>query len=1074
MSTTGTTAAGIATTSNEKTSNKNHQAAASKNPSSSTTTMTDTFTSMTTSSIAAAVPPPSVSTKASSSSSSSKHSKTNNKSSPKSITQQQQQPPSSSKRTFPSSSSKSNHTATTTTTTTTISTHSLYNLTLLDPPKYGWCASGGIISLLEPHEHARRTSTKLRYEEEQKEFVRRKKRARQRELAGERRKRMKEKQSSSSSSSESKIHDVEVKQEERMKEVVLTKQVDEKEKKREAAEKQGTVEKNIMTRQEEEEKNGTKNHPKKLNTSSQDKMESNDKLKTTATTTTTSGTTNLTTSNLAMETARIMMGLGGGVHSVLPTTTPSLPSNTSSTSPTTAGLPIPTNIPNNDNMTSPEQTATIAAMVPPSELLLTTASMEQTATMNTGNAAITKKNTSLQMEVNKDDISTLKLLTTTSTNIDLKIENEDTTTFVLSSNEKETISSSSKKSVTVDDDSLVSTKPMTDGAELSNVPKSSQDASSMLLLATSSQQQQQQQQQQLKPSVQQPLSSLEVTTATTTAATTITTTSSSPEKLHPKIKTRNQGTKIPSTKGIKRSKKKRKLVEVLEFHALIEEEVGINDDDVLSERKIVDDKDSTVTGSNNNEELGKGSDCVNDEKEIQMIEEGSKQEDIVKGSNEKDTDLKASNMDQDDLKDPKSSSSHSNETKNRIVKLDPFVYHRGRDGQEHRDKNTGELCCPTDPTDTNHDWDEPNLKFKVNICFPLVDTDDLYMSDDDRGGKDKEHPSNSMNPIDLNEDFRVQSSTNPTTDKDATTAHPNPPVRRYARRSCQTKHTKKLESMLQKRLKREAKIKALPHLEETIDWDLSDPTLRTPLVYASDVAAEYGLSLNQTLDLARSIQEQIDAFVRSTIHYKIPISKEDPFLNPRSEGVFNPPEFKFPKILHGGHGATNIVPKKKDIQSRVSDDDNDDTESSEVENEKEQQTARKSSKNSSGRRKSGGTNRNSTTKNRSGGNRKKSGAPVVKHSRGYGPLPFDQIKKHDPSNFGVGKEYAEELIDRLSKATKEKIAKLKSEDGGSEPYVVRNHNCHICHTRKPECLIFPCGNERHAYCDLHTCVSETF
>jgi hypothetical protein len=58
----------------------------------------------------------------------------------------------------------------------------------------------------------------------------------------------------------------------------------------------------------------------------------------------------------------------------------------------------------------------------------------------------------------------------------------------------------------------------------------------------------------------------------------------------------------------------------------------------------------------------------------------------------------------------------STETKSKVIpkkyKLNPYVYHGGVDGVERRDKYTASLLCPTEPTDTNHGWDVPNLKYQ--------------------------------------------------------------------------------------------------------------------------------------------------------------------------------------------------------------------------------------------------------------------------------------------------------------------------------------------------------------------------
>ena len=53
--------------------------------------------------------------------------------------------------------------------------------------------------------------------------------------------------------------------------------------------------------------------------------------------------------------------------------------------------------------------------------------------------------------------------------------------------------------------------------------------------------------------------------------------------------------------------------------------------------------------------------------------------------------------------------------------LDIYTYHRGREGMELRDKETGELLCDVKATDTNHNVDAPKLVAAVVVKFPLED-----------------------------------------------------------------------------------------------------------------------------------------------------------------------------------------------------------------------------------------------------------------------------------------------------------------------------------------------------------------
>jgi hypothetical protein len=52
-----------------------------------------------------------------------------------------------------------------------------------------------------------------------------------------------------------------------------------------------------------------------------------------------------------------------------------------------------------------------------------------------------------------------------------------------------------------------------------------------------------------------------------------------------------------------------------------------------------------------------------------------------------------------------------------------YSYHRGREGLEPRDPESGELRLPVPASDTNHNYDAPRLNCTVTIEFPLHDND---------------------------------------------------------------------------------------------------------------------------------------------------------------------------------------------------------------------------------------------------------------------------------------------------------------------------------------------------------------
>ena len=188
--------------------------------------------------------------------------------------------------------------------------------------------------------------------------------------------------------------------------------------------------------------------------------------------------------------------------------------------------------------------------------------------------------------------------------------------------------------------------------------------------------------------------------------------------------------------------------------------------------------------------------------------------------------------------------------------IDVNVYHRGVAGAEPRYKESGVLCCDVSRSDTNHHWEAMDTKCKITIRFPLAEPEESI---------DEEIKNESMQRLSVDRGNRLD---------------------------------KRKEQYMQK-------FEEVPYFVERIEWDLIDPRTPTPMVYASYIGVEFGLSFCQILDLARSIQEQIDAFVRQNIKYKVPIASFEP-LNPKGIGKLEPPEYTKPTLLRGGHCASNV------------------------------------------------------------------------------------------------------------------------------------------------------------------------
>ena len=197
--------------------------------------------------------------------------------------------------------------------------------------------------------------------------------------------------------------------------------------------------------------------------------------------------------------------------------------------------------------------------------------------------------------------------------------------------------------------------------------------------------------------------------------------------------------------------------------------------------------------------------------------------------------------------------------------VDVNAYHRGIAGEEPRYKKSGILCCDAPQSDTNHGW-EPllDMKCKIMIQFPLAE------------------------PEIINEEQTANCGMKGTT---------NGPIHQPSIRTSNRPFKRKANASYS--------VTDVPIFVDHIDWNLFDPRAPTPMVYASEIGAEFGLSLCATLDLSRSIQEQIDAFVRDNIKYNVPIISDEP-LNPKYTGKLVPPIYSKATLLSGGHCASDV------------------------------------------------------------------------------------------------------------------------------------------------------------------------
>eukprot|EP00980_Cylindrotheca_fusiformis_P018591 scaffold6162_cov154-Cylindrotheca_fusiformis.AAC.1 len=292
--------------------------------------------------------------------------------------------------------------------------------------------------------------------------------------------------------------------------------------------------------------------------------------------------------------------------------------------------------------------------------------------------------------------------------------------------------------------------------------------------------------------------------------------------------------------------------------------------------------------------------------------------------------------------------------------LDMYAYHRGREGMEPRDAETGELLSAQIATDTNHVVESPKLAATIIVEFPLEDETDTK---DKRNSKAT--PSHEVD----DEDVAIEKAMH----------------------------------------------------RESFSWDLGDPNTPSPLSFATSIADEYGLSFGQMVDVASSIQEQIDAHLHQNFSYSPAIALRDPLGNDRR---FSGPvrhTHRFDQVIRVREGGTRFVKQRAQrLAERLP------------------------------RPKSSGSITGST-----GGGRGRR-----REERQYETIYVDD-------NEEIEEKYCEEVKARSKLASQRAIATLCA--NGSVGLLERkiDFHCHICHKRANITYNFACGVVSHAYCEMH-------
>jgi len=326
--------------------------------------------------------------------------------------------------------------------------------------------------------------------------------------------------------------------------------------------------------------------------------------------------------------------------------------------------------------------------------------------------------------------------------------------------------------------------------------------------------------------------------------------------------------------------------------------------------------------------------------------------------------------------------------------LDMYAYHLGREGMEARDAETGELLITHQVTDTNHDLDAPKSIVSIGIEFPLEEDDEE---------EENSHYNNSFKNDNFNDDGRnVQNEA------------------LYGEGGDSKEGGQSTLRSSQKAIYR-----------EIITWDLSDKNTPTPLAFAASIGREYGLSFGQTMDLAASIDQQIEAHIIATIQFREPITIENP-QEQQSERRHAGPTiqaYRYDQAIEIGQCGTSKLSKDREV-------------------------AKFRSATGSGQIRNNGNIASDTGGTNSGIGRRRDNFESTVTTIDEDDISkelIDEVKR---------RSRAESVLDVSRNCQNGIIGVLESKENGI---------CHICKKRQGMCYSFSCSpkKENHMYCQQH-------
>ena len=196
--------------------------------------------------------------------------------------------------------------------------------------------------------------------------------------------------------------------------------------------------------------------------------------------------------------------------------------------------------------------------------------------------------------------------------------------------------------------------------------------------------------------------------------------------------------------------------------------------------------------------------------------------------------------------------------------FDLDTYHMGQAGKELRSVQKFNLLNDIKPQDTNHFWDPKTMVTSIKIRFPLHESDDE--SDSADGDRREEDEGSLIKNIPRKRSRSEVNGLSSESLKEISDKQLSAERKDEAQDVSNRKESKEVSISSQRQSNRRKVLKKFHFFEETIRWNLADPSAPTTAEYAMNVANQFGLSWKNTLKLEDSINLQLQAYMKANTY----------------------------------------------------------------------------------------------------------------------------------------------------------------------------------------------------------------